>query len=135
VGQRKKVTLDTNILVSALGWMGNPNRILQKVIDGEIELYLSNEQFKELARVLDYPKFGFTEDQKSRFKALIPAIATLVEPSRKVELIKEDPSDNVILECAEVAQVDVIVSGDSHLLSLGKFGKAKIMKASEFVRN
>jgi len=52
-----KVTLDTNILISALGWRGNPHRILQKVINKEIELFVSHEQFEELARVLDYPKF------------------------------------------------------------------------------
>ena len=66
MGKRTKVTLDTNVLISALGWKGNPHRILQKAIDGEIELFLSNEQFEEFARVLDYPKFDLTDDQKSR---------------------------------------------------------------------
>jgi putative PIN family toxin of toxin-antitoxin system len=61
---KRKVTLDTNILISALGWKGNPHKILQKVIDGEIELFISYDQFDELSRVLDYPKFDFTDEQK-----------------------------------------------------------------------
>jgi uncharacterized protein len=63
VGKRK-VTLDTNILISALSWKGNPHKILQKVIDGEIELFISYDQFDELSRVLDYPKFDFTDEQR-----------------------------------------------------------------------
>jgi putative PIN family toxin of toxin-antitoxin system len=103
------------------------HRILQKVIDGEIELFISHEQFEELARVLDYPKFDFTEEQKARFMALISAIATFVEPKRRLNIVKADPSDNRILEYAQVADVDFIVSGDEHLLHLGNLGRTKMI--------
>ena len=134
MGKRTKATLDTNILISALGWRGNPHRVLQKVVDGEIELFISTEQFEELARVLDYPKFDFTEEQKVRFKALILAIANIVEPKRRLDIVKEDPSDNRILECALVADVDFVISGDEHLLSLGQVERIKIVKANEFLK-
>ena len=129
-----KVILDTNILVSALGWQGNPHRILQKVTNGEIELFISHEQFEELTRVLDYPKFNFTEEQKARFKALISAMATFVNPSARLDIVKKDPSDNKILESALVAKVDFIVSGDGHLLALGKLEGMNIVRAGEFLR-
>lgn len=134
MGKRTKATLDTNILISALGWRGNPHRVLQKLVDGEIELFISTEQFEELARVLDYPKFDFTEEQKVRFKALILAIATIVKPKRRLDIVKEDPSDNRILECALVADVDFVISGDEHLLSLGQVERIKIVKANEFLK-
>jgi uncharacterized protein len=82
---------------------------------------------------LDYPKFDFTE-QKVRFKALISATAIFVEPKKKLDIVKEDPSDNRILECALVAEVDFVISGDEHLLSLGKVGKIEIVKANEFLK-
>ena len=122
------------MLVFALGWQGNPHRILQKVINGETELFISHEQFEELTRVLDYPKFDFTEAQKARFKALISAMATFVNPSARLDTIKEDPSDNKILDSALAAKVDFIVSGDEHLLALGKLGGMKIVSPSEFLR-
>jgi uncharacterized protein len=50
---KTKVALDTNILVSGLGWKGNPNRILEMTVRGEIELFTSREQLEELSRVLD----------------------------------------------------------------------------------
>lgn len=97
---KTKVTLDTNILISGLGWKGNPKKIFNKVINREIELVISNNQFEELSRVLDYPKFEFTEEQKNRLKKLILEIATFVKPLEKIDVIKEDPDDNMILECA-----------------------------------
>ena len=39
-----KIVLDTNILISALGWRGKPNEIFRKVINGELELIISKKQ-------------------------------------------------------------------------------------------
>ena len=61
---KKRIVLDTNILISALGWSGNPRIIFDKVIEGEFELILSFKQLDELLRVLNYPKFKFTYEQK-----------------------------------------------------------------------
>jgi predicted nucleic acid-binding protein len=72
---------------------------------------MSYDQFDELSRVLNYPKFNFTDEQKTRFKALISEMATLVKTSRKLDIVKEDPSDNRILECALLADVDFVISG------------------------
>jgi putative PIN family toxin of toxin-antitoxin system len=131
--ERTKVTLDTNIVISALGWRGNPHTILEKVMQGELEFYLSYEQFEELSRVLEYPKFDFTEEQKIRFKALISSIATFVQPAIELDVIKADPADNRVLECALVAKLDFIISGDDHLLSIRRFGRTKIMTATNFL--
>ena len=53
---KTRIILDTNILVSGLGWKGNPHKILEKVFTGEIELFISREQFEELSRVLELPE-------------------------------------------------------------------------------
>ena len=87
-----------------------------------------------MARVLDYPKFNFSEEEKSRFKALISAAATFVKPTTRLDIIKEDPSDNMILECALVSNADFIISGDEHLLGLANFRGAKIVSAGFFMK-
>jgi len=112
----------------------NPYKMLDKVVNGEIDLFISYEQFEELSRVLDYPKFKFREDQKFKFKTLISEVSTFVKTPVKVDIIKDDPSDNAILECALVAGVDYVVSGDRHLLSIEKFRRIKIVRANEFLR-
>ncbi len=130
---KKKIVLDTNILISALGWKGNPNEIFRRVADGDFELIISQKQLEELKEVMDYPKFTFTEGQKSKFIAILLEIAKVVEISEKLKVIKEDPDDDIILETAVENNADFIISGDDHLLNLKKYNNVKIVTAAEFL--
>jgi len=132
---KRKITVDTNILISALGWEGNPHRILEKIINGEIDLFISYKQFDEFVKVLEYPRFNFTGQQKKRFKELILKVATLVKTPIELKIIKNDPSDNRILECALVANVDYIITGDKkHILPLKRLGRIKIVTANDMLK-
>jgi len=130
---KKKIVLDTNILISALGWEGSPRIVLSKVIDGEFELVISFKQLGELLRVMNYPKFKFTDEQKDRFLLILLEIATLIQTKAKVDAIKEDPDDNIILEPANEMKIDFIISGDEHLVGLKEFKKARIITAKELL--
>ena len=68
---KKRIVIDTNNLISALGWEGNSRDLLRKVIDKEYEFIISIKQLEELKNVLDYPKFRFSEDQKRKFLEII----------------------------------------------------------------
>jgi len=48
-------------------------------------------------------------------------------------VIKEDPPDNRIVECVLTARAHYIVTGDKHLLKLGRYEKTKIVTAKEFL--
>ena len=130
---KKKVVLDTNVLISALGWEGNPRAIFKKAIDKEFELILSSKQLGELLRVLNYPKFKFTDEQKERFLSILLSIATLVKTKSEIDIIKEDPDDNIILEPANEMKISYIISGNEHLLKLKEFKDAKIVTAKKFL--
>ena len=67
------------------------------------------------------------------FKQIINII-TIVMPSIRLDVVKEDPSDNKILECAETGKVDYIVSGDNHLLKLKAYGNIQIIKTFEMLK-
>ncbi len=130
---KKRIILDTNILISALGWKGNPRIIFDRVIAGEFELILSYKQLNELLRVLNYPKFKFTDEQKDRFLSILLEVAILVKTESEVDVIKEDPNDNVILEPTNEMKIDYIISGNDHLLKVKEFKGAKIVTAKEFL--
>ena len=96
-------------------------------------MILSPQQFREFCRVLDYPKFNFSEIQKNKFKNLILEIATLIQPQKEVNIIKEDPDDNLILESALAGDVNYIITGDQHLLKLKQFERIKITTPRDFI--
>jgi putative PIN family toxin of toxin-antitoxin system len=134
----KKVVLDTNTLISGLLWDGNEAEIIEKAENKEIKLFISPKLIEELEGVLKREKFckklkgkEYTVDKAVSKIALI---ATLIEPTRKIDVIKEDPEDNRVLECAISAKVDVIISGDSHLLNLKAYLGIDIITASEFIK-
>jgi putative PIN family toxin of toxin-antitoxin system len=53
-----RAVLDTNVLVSGLGWSGPPAAILDAVSDGSMVLITSAPLLDELRRVLAYPKLA-----------------------------------------------------------------------------
>ena len=65
--------------------------------------------------------------------ARIVEIAELVDPHQTVDVIKDDPGDNRILDCAVTANSDCLITGDKHLLKFGQFGHTKIMKPVDFL--
>ena len=130
---KEKIIIDTNIYISALGWEGKPKKILNKVLAGEYELILSIKQLEEIKRVLNYPKLGFTEEQKNRFLLLLHQIATVVKTKSELDIILRDPKDNIILQPAKNIKIDYIVTGDEDLLILKEFKGAKIISPAKFL--
>jgi len=130
---KRKVVLDTNILISALGWKGKPRQIFRKILDGKFDLVISHKQLYELLRVMNYPNFNFKQEQKVLFLTIIIEVATVVETVGNLRVIEDDHDDNVILESAIVGNVDFIISGDEHLLKLKKYEKVMIVTAAEFL--
>ena len=131
---QKKVILDTNIYISALGFEGNERRVLQRCVKGEFSLYLTEDILKEIERVLEYPKFNFTLAQKDALKLILAETGKVVPIIKKINLIAEDPSDNKFLEAAIAAEADALITGDKHLLKIKQFGKTNILTASKFLK-
>ena len=131
---KKKIVIDTNNLISALGWEGKSRELLRKVIDKEFELIISLKQLAELKRVMDYPKFSFSEEQKTRFLTILFEAADIIDTKIKLDVVKEDSDDNMLIECAVEANADYIISGDKHLKKLKEFRNIKIMAVSEFLK-
>lgn len=134
----KKVVLDTNALISGLLWDGNEATIIEKAEKREIQLLISPKILKELERVLKREKFTKRlEDKEYTVEKAVTKIALitiLIEPNININEIKEDPDDNRVLECAVSAEVDFIISGDNHLLSLKRYSGIDIITASEFIK-
>jgi uncharacterized protein len=103
------------------------------VENSRCEFYYSDEIESETRRVLR-DKFGWDDDRLDRYLPTLWSLGERVTPRRRVEVVKEDPDDNRILECALAAGADIIVSGDGHLLGLTAYEGIAILTPREFLR-
>ena len=130
----KIVVLDTNVLISSIFWdKGNSHKIVAFAIQQKITNFTSTEMLNELAKVLR-KKFNLPEDKIEEQLTSVANYSQITEPKIKVNIVKEDPSDNKVLECALACNADYIVSGDRHLFDLKEYRGIKIIKPAEFFK-
>jgi uncharacterized protein len=128
-----KVVVDTNVLVSALVFPGGvPEQVYRLGIEGRITLVTSPPLLAELGRVLT-DKFGWQDDYVGAAVAQLVRIGGIVEPVEGISVIADDPDDDRVLEAAQAAGAAVIVSGDRHLLNLGRWGEVAILSPAAFL--
>ena len=131
---RHKVVLDTNVLISAILFGGKPRQVSDLVISGLIDCSLSIAILDELKDVLQRPKFGFSPDACFHIVEELHGVCEIISPSVSFDVIRSDPDDNRVLECAVEAGAHFIVSGDPHLLNLGNFAEIRILSPSEYLK-
>jgi len=129
----KRAVFDTNVLVSGYLWKGSARRALEKVRSGEWTLLVSKDAIDELIRVLAYNKFGLKPEEIEPIIRDLIKISKLVEVRTQIQIIKDDPTDNIFLALAMDGQADVIVSGDHHLLDLDEFKGIPIIPIRKFL--
>lgn len=130
----RKVVLDTNVLISALGWVGQESKVLHFVLQGHLDLLISPDLIDELLRVTRYPKFRFSDSEIDGFLGRLLRYAHVIRPTDAVNAVEEDPDDNIVLACALAGKADWIVTGDAHLLKLRSYEGIPILKAGDVLR-
>jgi len=129
-----RVILDTNVFVSGIFWEGNfCSQIIEKWRERKFELVSSMEIIKELVKTLSDFKIQMPKDMINEWKNRIIENSIIVEPTIKLDIIKDDPDDNKFLEAGITGNVDLIISQDKHLLKVKEYDKIKIIKPEEAV--
>jgi putative PIN family toxin of toxin-antitoxin system len=129
-----RIVCDTNVLVSGVLFRGHPRQVLTLASRGDVVNCTSPSLLREAEDVLLRPKFGLQPDQVSVIVALFRDTFEIVHPVRRVTDIVDDPKDNAVLEAADAASADRIVSGDKHLLCLKEWSGIRIVSPAEFMR-
>lgn len=126
-----RVTADSNIYISALQFGRQPLRLLDLAADDQIELAISEPILAEVERVLR-DKFKANSERLESVRRTLLELAQYVTPAQPLDVVKFDPDDNRIVECAVSAGSQVIVTGDKHLLQLRHYGSIEILRLSDF---
>ena len=134
---KSKVVIDTNTIISApLSEDGNPAKIFELLLLGEINNFRSEEITNEVIEVFHRDKIKkLISEEKTQFIIdNYKKFSELVKPNIKLNVVKVDEDDNRILECAETANVGYIISGDEHLLNLKNYKNIRIVSPKKFLQ-
>jgi putative PIN family toxin of toxin-antitoxin system len=131
-----KVVVDTNVAISGLLWSGPPNQILRWARDGFLHVLACEETTIELSRVAKYRRFAKRLSGLGLSPAEVVAyfmnLVSFVPTPRVIpNVIRQDPSDNLFLALASGNGASLIVSGDTHLLSLKEYELIQIVTPGE----
>lgn len=116
-----RVVLDTNVVVSALLFRaGRVSWLREAWQKGSIVPVVTRETVEELLRVLEYPKFHLTaEDRQELLADFLPFAEVALSPKKHVRLPAcRDPDDEKFLQAAASGRVEALVTGDADLLAL-----------------
>lgn len=132
----RQAVLDTNVLISGVLWRGVPYRLLTWAEKSTLSFYSSLDIMTEVYRVLHYPKFQRCIDKHhtspGELFEKIESLCTFVLITHNVEGVCSDADDEKFLSCAVSAGVNVVVSGDRHLLDLKQYRSIRIITAQDF---
>ena len=128
--------IDTNVLVSGLLWRGTPYQLLKWAEEKRLTIYTSLDILAEVYRVLHYAKFQkYIDNQHVSSDELftqVAALCTIIQVDKTVENICPDRDDEKFISCALSANVQVLISGDNHLLDLKQYQTLRIITAQKY---
>ena len=134
-----KVVADTNVIVSALLWVGVPHKILVAAEQASLTLCVSPALLQELSGVLVRPKFAQRlRDLRVSAAALTAGYVRLthvVLPRGVPRLVATDATDDEVLAWALAARAKYIISGDADLLRMRSYQRIPILSPTAFVRD
>ncbi len=131
---RPRIVLDTNVLLSALLFHAGSLSWLRQAWRSEtIRPLASRDTAAELIRVLSYPKFRLTPDEREDLLGdYLPWCETVRVPKRTKAPHCRDPFDRPFLELAQAAKADALITGDKDFLALAGVFAVPILAPAAF---
>ena len=130
-----RIVADTNLLIASIFWDGPPYKIVQRALDGLVQIVASQMILNEVRKVLTDPreKFQLSEQEIDDIIQGILLYVTVVEPKTFLSVVR-DPKDDPIIACAIDARAEFIVTRDNDLLDLKEYCGIKIITPEEFLQ-
>lgn len=128
----QRVTFDTNVYISALTGGQVAGRLLQLAQEDSFSLQLSRPILDETVEVLERD-FGWEAERLGQTRHVLSSISSQVAPHIELDVVRRDPDDNRILECAQASRSDYIVTSDKDLLDLRVHDGASIVRPADFL--
>lgn len=128
-----RIVLDTNVFISGIFFSGPPYTILEAWRDGSIQLAISPEIFQEYRQVAEELSEKYPGVNISDFLDLLLVKAEMIDASPLPSPVSADADDDKFIACAIVGSLQIIVSGDKHLLDISPYREVIVLKPRQFV--
>jgi uncharacterized protein len=127
-----RVVVDTNVFVSSF-FGGPPRQIIDQWKHGKITLAVSSDLIDEYVEVLN--RLGLSANLLQELLELLASGYNLVFTAKTspLQILKQDPDDNMLFECAVALESKVIVTGDKAVRSIGRYMDIAVMTPAEFL--
>ena len=116
-----RIVLDTNVFIAAALKSGLAREIIELANKRHFFSLITSEEILSELRQKLLSKFDHSEANVDIYVAKIRRTFEIVKIKEKLSIIKRDPDDNKILECAISGRADLIISADQDLIKLKKF--------------
>jgi putative PIN family toxin of toxin-antitoxin system len=127
-----RATADSNIYISALQFGGVPLAFLNAARRRAFHLAISGALVEEIRGVLE-KKFHWPNTMLYEAVSTLHNFCEFVTPAETLNVVLEDPDDDRVLKCAKTSQSQFIISGDKHLLRLGRYENIQIVRVADFL--
>lgn len=130
---KQNIVLDTNVLLVSISSHSQYHWILENLIAGNYNIFISNEILLEYEEIIcqRYDK-QIVDDLFELFLSLSNVYK--ISPHFHWNLIINDPDDNKFVDCAIAGNVDCIVTHDKHfnILKRTAFPKIQVRNINNF---
>ncbi len=133
----ERLVIDSNVWIAALiSPAGTARRLVDAVLDNDIDILMSEATFTELVSRLDRPKFDRYREPEAwnLFLSELVELALWHEDAGTATGIFRDADDDKFLALAATGQADAIISGDGDLLELVAHEGIPVLTPAQFLR-
>ncbi len=127
-----RIVLDTNVIISAVLFGGNPRIILESIQKKEFTAVTSPVLLSELADVLR-KKFSFSIEAVAALDIQLRKQCIVVSPQQTITILSDTP-DNRVLEASVEGKCTAIITGDKELLALKIYQHVRILTPDIFLK-
>src|SRR3989344_2774160 len=128
------ITVDTNFLISATQWDNSVAfKLLKRLLEANIKIFTTNDILDEFSEVLQRD-FKYNKEETTNILEEILVFVNIIEAQEKIKIVKDDPDDDKIIECAIASNSNYLVTYDRHLLKIKKYKSIKIITPEEMLK-
>jgi uncharacterized protein len=126
------VVLDSNIWISACVFRGRPLELVERGLDGSLDIVISQSIIDETLRVMK-DKFRADPMELERALAIMTTSARTVDLAIQVRAVKGDPDDDHVVSCAVAAGAEAVITGDKDLLRMVSYEGISMVRVRDFL--